>query len=82
MPWIYEKPNEYVVFCFVFYIKKSLSKIVLISIKPITVAYSKLFSNFLGHEPLFANLFLSWTPILCHINFLPNQRGKIKQTQK
>ena len=30
MPWIYEKPNEYVVFCFVFYIKKSLSKIVLI----------------------------------------------------
>ena len=23
MPWIYEKPNEYVVFCFVFYIKRS-----------------------------------------------------------
>ena len=22
MPWIYERPNEYVVFCFVFYIKK------------------------------------------------------------
>ena len=30
MPWIYEKPNEHVVFCFVFYIKKNLSKIVLI----------------------------------------------------
>ena len=26
--------------------------------------------------------FLSWTPILHHFNFLPNQRGKIKQTQK
>ena len=32
MLWIYKKPNEYVVFCFVFYIKKSLSKILLISI--------------------------------------------------
>ena len=28
MLWIYEKPNEYVVFCFAFYIKKSLSEIV------------------------------------------------------
>ena len=32
MPWIYERPNEYVVFCFDFYVKKSLSGIVLISI--------------------------------------------------
>ena len=31
MPWIYEKPNEYVVFCFVFSVKKNLSRIVLIS---------------------------------------------------
>ena len=75
MPWIYERPNEYVVFCFVFYIKKSLSKIVLISI-----AYNLLqwfsqsyFPNFLGHEPLSANLFYHGpqsyvTSIFCPIN--------------
>ena len=26
MPWIYEKPNECVVFCFVFYMKKVCQK--------------------------------------------------------
>ena len=42
MPWIYEKPNEYVVFCFVFYIKKSLSKIVLICIPSENIYYTKI----------------------------------------
>ena len=36
----------------------------------------------LGPRTSIFKYFLPWIPTLCHINFLPNQRGKIKQTQK
>ena len=45
-------------------------------------ALVKVILQVFGSQTSISKSFLSWTPILCHINFLPNQRGKIKQTQK
>ena len=82
MPWMYERPNEYFVFCFVFYIKKKFVK----NRTNFHITYDsglvKVIPKRFGSRTSICKYFLSWTPILCHINFLPNQRGKIKQTQK
>ena len=82
MPWIYERPNEYVVFSFVFYVKKVCQEyrtnFHITYYRDLVRVISKLF----GPLTSICKSFLSWTPILCHINFLPNQREKIKQTQK
>ena len=42
----------------------------------------KIIPKLFGPQTSIFKSFLSWTPKLCDINFLPNQRGKIKQTQK
>ena len=45
------------------------------------LSLSSVSQAFLGTDP-YLQIFFSRTPILCHINFLPNQPGKIIQTQK
>ena len=74
MPWIYEKPNEHVVFCFVFYININFH---IIYYSGLVKVILKLF----GSQTSICKSFFIMDPNL-HINFLPNQRGKIKQTQK
>ena len=68
MRWTYEKPNEYVVIRFVFYVKKSFAGRVI----------HKLF----GHEPLFANLFYHVSQSYVTSIFYPTNEEREKQTQK
>ena len=60
MPWIYERPNEYVVFCLVFYVKKSLSGIVLISIEPHDLRCRAHDQHGLGSKPTRTILLCPW----------------------
>ena len=81
MPWIHEKPNEYVVFCFVFYVKKSLSGIVLISFH-LLQWFNQSYSQTFWATDLYLQIFFIMDPNLMSHQFSAQPTRKDKTNSK